>query len=130
MEKLAKIFVTEKCVISGYNIEFYKYSLPIQCDFVRRHNVVKVKSPESEDYQRRDDNLSRTRQTVRRIVWCNCCNCRLYFSILRNSHDTCLHLLSISWHEYGARGTCRTSTCSSGNDFFFGNFTFSHGIIR
>lgn len=72
MEKLAKTFVTEKCVISGDKIEFYKYSLPIQCDFVRRHNVVKVKSPESnEEYERREDNLSRARQTVRRIVWCN-----------------------------------------------------------
>lgn len=71
MEKLAKTFVTEKCVISGTKIEFYKYQLPIQCDFTRRHNVFKLKVPDDEEYQRRDDNLSRSRQTVRRIIWCN-----------------------------------------------------------
>lgn len=70
-EKLAKTFVTEKCVISGNKIEFYKYQLPIQCDYKRRHNIIKLKVPDDEEYQRRDDNLSRSRQTVRRIIWCN-----------------------------------------------------------
>ena len=72
MGNWAKTFVTEKCVISGGYIEFYKYSLPIECDFVRLHKVVKSKSLEiDEKYQRREDNLSRTRQTVRRIIWSN-----------------------------------------------------------
>ena len=72
MEKLAKTFVTEKCVISGWNIEYYKYSIPIQCDFVRKHRVTKLKPDDVEEKrERREDNLSRARQTVRRIIWCN-----------------------------------------------------------
>lgn len=71
MEKFAKTFVTEKCVISGRYIEFYKYQLPIQCDYERRHNVTKLKVPDNEEYVRRDDSLSRSRQIVRRIIWCN-----------------------------------------------------------
>lgn len=71
MEKLAKSFVTEKCVISGNKIEFYKYQLPIQCDYTRRHNIFKLKVPDEEKFQRRDDSLTRSRQTVRRIIWCN-----------------------------------------------------------
>ena len=71
MEKLAKTFVTEKCVFSGQYIEFYKYSLPIQCDYARKHNVFKLKVPDDEEYERREDNLSRARQSVRRIIWCN-----------------------------------------------------------
>lgn len=71
MEKLAKTFVTEKCVISGQFIEFYKYQLPIKCDYARKHSVFKLKVPEDEKFEKREDNLSRARQTVRRIIWCN-----------------------------------------------------------
>lgn len=71
MEKFAKTFVTEKCVISGKYIEFYKYQLPIQCDYKRRQSVTKLKVPDDEKFEKRDDNLSRARQTVRRIIWCN-----------------------------------------------------------
>lgn len=71
MEKFAKTFVTEKCVISGKYIEFYKYQLPIQCDYKRRQCVTKLKVPDDEKFEKRDDNLSRARQTVRRIIWCN-----------------------------------------------------------
>jgi len=72
MEKLAKTFVTEKCVISGNKIEFYKYQLPIQCDFVRKTKNLKIKPPDDEEnFERRTDNLSRARQTVRRVIWCN-----------------------------------------------------------
>lgn len=71
MGSLAKTFVTEKCVVSGWNIEFYKYQLPIQCDFERKHKVTKNKPPAEVKVVRRTDNLSRARQTVRRIIWAN-----------------------------------------------------------
>lgn len=71
MDLQAKTFVTEKCVISGMKIEFYKYQIPIQCDFVRKHNILRIKPPKDEHNERRGDSLARARQTVRRIIWCN-----------------------------------------------------------
>lgn len=75
MDILAKEFVTEKCVISGAKIEFYKYSLPIRCNFSRKSNLTEPFSLESVEenieYFRRSDSLARARQTVRRVIWCN-----------------------------------------------------------
>lgn len=52
-------------------MEFYKYSIPIKCDFTRGKTLPKIKPETNEEYVRRSDNLSRARQNVRRIVWAN-----------------------------------------------------------
>lgn len=73
MEKIANSYIVEKAVISGQKIEFYKYSLPILCDYKRNPNILNIKiKPDSDDnYERRSDSLARARQNVRRIIWAN-----------------------------------------------------------
>lgn len=71
MEQYCNTYVTEKCVISGDIVEFYKYSIPIRCDYVRSHSIFKIKPDSNEGYERRIDNLARARQNVRRIIWAN-----------------------------------------------------------
>ncbi len=69
MKKIAQNYVTEKCVISGNKIEFYRYSIPYKIDFEKRTSVVDLSS--FIEKEKRIDNLSRARQSVRRLIWCN-----------------------------------------------------------
>lgn len=57
-----------RLVISGNKIEFYEYEKPIYIDFDRKHEIKKNKT---EDSIKREDNLYRARQSVRRIIWAN-----------------------------------------------------------
>ncbi len=71
LEKNCNNYISEKLVVSGSRMEFYKYSIPIKCDFERKNISTKIKPETNEEYVRRSDNLSRARQNVRRIVWAN-----------------------------------------------------------
>ncbi len=57
-----------RLVISGNKIEFYEYEKPIYIDYEREHEIKKNKT---EDSVKREDNLYRARQSVRRIIWSN-----------------------------------------------------------
>lgn len=57
-----------RLVISGNKIEFYEYEKPIYIDYDRKHEIIKDKN---EDSVKREDNLYRARQSVRRIIWAN-----------------------------------------------------------
>lgn len=57
-----------RLVVSGNKIEFYEYEKPIYIDYDRTHTVTKNKT---EDSCKREDNLLRARQSVRRIIWSN-----------------------------------------------------------
>ena len=57
----------EKIVISGDVIEWVRYCNPINVE-PREHSIFK----DIEDFEsKRDDNLFRARQNIRRIIWCN-----------------------------------------------------------
>ena len=62
-------YILQKAVISGIHVELYKYSMPILCEFEKQTNPKVTK--EQETGEKREDNLSRARQTVRRLIWCN-----------------------------------------------------------
>lgn len=57
-----------RLVVSGNKIEFYEYEKPIYIDYDRKHTITKKKTEES---CKREDNLFRARQSVRRIIWAN-----------------------------------------------------------
>ena len=57
-----------RLVVSGNKIEFYEYEKPIYIDYDRTYTVTKNKT---EDSCKREDNLLRARQSVRRIIWSN-----------------------------------------------------------
>lgn len=62
-------YILQKAVISGNHVELYKYSMPILCEFEKQTNPKVTKAQEAGE--KREDNLSRARQTVRRLIWCN-----------------------------------------------------------
>lgn len=64
-------YILQKAVISGNHVEFYKYSMPVLCEFEKRENLLKVSDNEQGTGDKRADNLARSRQSVRRIIWCN-----------------------------------------------------------
>lgn len=68
-QKYCNTYVTDKVVISGDKLEKYSYSVPIMCDYEREHTP-KRDSANAEN-GKREDNLSRARQAVRRIIWQN-----------------------------------------------------------
>lgn len=68
-QKYCNTYVTDKVVISGEKLEKYSYSVPIMCDFEREHTP--KRDVANAEKGKRDDNLSRARQTVRRIIWQN-----------------------------------------------------------
>lgn len=57
-------------VLSGDKIEIYEYSKPIVAGISRQLDVVRESDGEEE---KREDNLYRARQTLRRIIWANRC---------------------------------------------------------
>ena len=61
-----------KVVRSGDMVEVYTYSTAIKVGFERAYDVVRRDGTElDEELLKRDDNLFRSRQTVRRIIWAN-----------------------------------------------------------
>lgn len=68
-QKYCNTYVTDKVVISGERLEKYSYSVPIMCDYEREHTP--KRDSENAENGKRDDSLSRARQTVRRIIWQN-----------------------------------------------------------
>ncbi len=68
-QKYCNTYITDRVVLSGEKIEKLSYSVPIMCDFEREHTP-KRDSANAEN-GKREDNLSRARQTVRRIIWQN-----------------------------------------------------------
>lgn len=57
-----------KVVVSGDMVEMYFYKIPIKCGNKRNYEIVKNSS---EEKVKRDGNLYRARQNIRRIVWTN-----------------------------------------------------------
>ncbi len=57
-----------KVVVSGDIVEMYFYKVPIVCDNKRKHEITKNSKEEQE---KRNDNLYRARQNIRRLVWSN-----------------------------------------------------------
>lgn len=57
-----------KVVVSGDIVEMYFYKVPIVCGNKRKHKIIKNSREEQE---KRNDNLYRSRQNIRRIVWSN-----------------------------------------------------------
>lgn len=70
MQTTCNRYILQKAVISGNHIEFYKYSMPVLCEFEKKENLLKV-SDNTERIEKRMDNLARARQSVRRLIWCN-----------------------------------------------------------
>lgn len=68
-QKYCNTYVTDKVVISGEKLEKYSYSVPIMCDYEREHTPQRDSA--NAENGKREDNLSRARQTVRRIIWQN-----------------------------------------------------------
>lgn len=57
-----------KVVTSGDIVELYFYQIPIQCGSERKREIVKN---EENELGKRKDNIYRSRQNVRRIIWNN-----------------------------------------------------------
>lgn len=68
MENYACTFAVGKMIVSGTKIELKKYSIPLRCD-KRQHSVARHETKSSG--QKREDNLSRARASVRQRVWAN-----------------------------------------------------------
>ncbi len=68
-QKYCNAYITDKIVISGDKFEKYSYSVPIMCDFKREH--MPERNSDNSENGKREDNLSRARQAVRRIIWQN-----------------------------------------------------------
>lgn len=83
-------YILQKVVISGNHVEFYKYSMPVLCEFEKKQNLLKVKNNEHEEGKKRADNLARSRQSVRRIIWCNVTPHTKFLTL--TCSDTCLEL--------------------------------------
>lgn len=59
-----------KVVRSGDTVEYYEYSEPIMCGHERPYDVIR-RTGEYDSSEKRQDNLYRARQTVRRLIWTN-----------------------------------------------------------
>lgn len=68
MTKIQRKRRAQKVVVSGQVIERYKYTIPIDVD--EREHEVKRKEDITER-EKRDDNLFRARQKIRRYIWAN-----------------------------------------------------------
>lgn len=85
--KIAKRYIVKKCVISGERYEFYQYSMPVRCEYQRGHKIVKNYLTSK---GKREDNLSRARQNVRRIIWSNLSNYTKFLTL--TCAETCLEV--------------------------------------
>ena len=68
VQKTCERYILQKAVISGDHVEFYKYSIPVRCEFEKQ---VSLFSSQEGTGEKRNDNLARARQAVRRLIWCN-----------------------------------------------------------
>ena len=79
-------YVLQKAVVSGDHVEFYRYRIPVKCEFEKRPSLTASDS----SGEKRNDNLFRARQTVRRLIWANL---TLYTKFLTlTCADTCLDI--------------------------------------
>lgn len=66
----AKMF--SRVVVSGDTVEVYQYSSPVLCGQERKYDIVRRSLEDiTEDEAKREDNLYRSRQNLRRLIWCN-----------------------------------------------------------
>lgn len=69
---MAEQHLFSRVVVSGDVVELYLYSSGVLVGQARRHDVVRKDYEEiGEDAEKRMDNLLRSRQTIRRIIWAN-----------------------------------------------------------
>lgn len=69
---MAEAHVMSRVVISGDIVEVYYYSSPIRCGHERKYDIVhKDKEVIDDACAKRDDNIFRARQMVRRLIWAN-----------------------------------------------------------
>lgn len=85
-QKYCNTYVTDKVVISGERLEKYSYSVPIMCDYEREHTPQRDSANAVNG--KREDSLSRARQTVRRIIWQNMTPHTKFLTL--TSSETCL----------------------------------------
>lgn len=85
MQKRIRQRRAQKVVISGQVIERYKYAIPIDCD-ERLHSV--ERKEEIDERIKRNDNLFRARQKIRRYIWSNQTEYTKFVTLTYK--DTCL----------------------------------------
>lgn len=67
-----ELFMFSKAVRSGDKVELYVYSQSIKCGHERGYDIVRRdKTVVDEPLEKREDNLFRSRQNVRHIIWSN-----------------------------------------------------------
>ena len=88
---MAKVHIFSKVVLSGDKIEVYEYSKPIVAGISRRLDVVRESDGEE---VKRDDNLYRARQTLRRTIWANRCDNMKFLTL--TYRDTVLDVKRVS----------------------------------
>ena len=67
-----ELFMFSKAVRSGEKVELYVYSQSIKCGHERGYDIVRRdKTVASEPLEKREDNMYRSRQNVRHIIWAN-----------------------------------------------------------
>lgn len=67
-----ELFMFSKAVRSGEKVELYVYSQSIKCGHERGYDIVRRdKTVVSEPLEKRKDNMFRSRQNVRHIIWAN-----------------------------------------------------------
>lgn len=62
-----------KAVTSGETVELYFYQVPVECGKKKKQKCVEKNEDEQkkENKEKREDNLYRARQNIRRIIWSN-----------------------------------------------------------
>lgn len=68
---MAKVHIFSKMILAGDKIEIYRYSKPILAGQSRMFDV--IRSGDGGEEEKREDNLYRARQTLRRLIWANRC---------------------------------------------------------
>lgn len=69
---MAEAHVMSRVVISGDVVEVYQYSTPIRCGYERQYEIVhRDREVVDDELSKRNDNLFRARQNVRRLIWAN-----------------------------------------------------------
>lgn len=67
-----ELFMFSKAVCSGEKVELYVYSQSIKCGHERGYDIVRRdKTVVTEPLEKRRDNMLRSRQRVRHIIWSN-----------------------------------------------------------
>ncbi len=69
---MGRVHIFSKMVLAGDKIEIYQYSKPILAGQSRMFDVIRSSDIDGEE-EKREDNLYRARQTLRRLIWANRC---------------------------------------------------------